>query len=68
MCGISAVVALRDIPARRLKEHGYSETLKAALEQSLDVIKHRGPDDRGQWHSSDNRVGRQSVIHCVGAS
>lgn len=27
------------------------------LNASLDQIKHRGPDSRGQWLSSDNRVG-----------
>jgi hypothetical protein len=27
------------------------------LDQSLDKIKHRGPDSRGYWLSADNRVG-----------
>jgi asparagine synthetase B (glutamine-hydrolysing) len=37
------------------------------LDQSLDKIKHRGPDSRGHWLSADNRVGTlvvPSFHHC----
>ena len=36
---------------------GEREKLSKSLEDSLDKIKHRGPDSRGQWISPDNRVG-----------
>jgi len=31
--------------------------LAQKLDASLDMIKHRGPDSRGQWISDDKRVG-----------
>ena len=31
--------------------------LAKELDDSLDLIKHRGPDARGQWISPDKRVG-----------
>ena len=38
-----------------------------ALDASLDMIDHRGPDSRGQWISEDNRVGMLTITpssHC----
>ncbi|KFY08126.1 hypothetical protein V492_06525 [Pseudogymnoascus sp. VKM F-4246] len=32
-------------------------SVKAKLEQSLDIIRHRGPDATGSWISPDHRVG-----------
>jgi asparagine synthase (glutamine-hydrolysing) len=53
MCGITCAVALRghgplDKDRRRLGQ---------TLEDSLDTIKHRGPDADGYWISEDCRVG-----------
>ena len=53
MCGITCAVALRG--------HGpltkQREVLSKTLEESLDTIKHRGPDANGHWISEDCRVG-----------
>lgn len=35
--------------------------LAKELNDSLELIKHRGPDDRGQWISPDRRVGPRSI-------
>lgn len=41
--------------------HTKHDTTRSAisheLNASLDQIRHRGPDSRGQWISDDNRVG-----------
>jgi len=68
MCGISCVFGLRahsPIPHQQLTNgHSNGDThiqerkkLLRDLDQSLDKIKHRGPDSRGHWLSADNRVG-----------
>jgi asparagine synthase (glutamine-hydrolysing) len=53
MCGITCTVALRG-HGPLAKERG---ELSKTLEQSLDTIKHRGPDAEGHWISEDCRVG-----------
>lgn len=74
MCGISCIVALEGQP-RELKTtsflngiasasvNGGDETARLAkeLDDSLELIKHRGPDSRGQWISPDKRVGPLSI-------
>lgn len=69
MCGISCSITLRGYgPAAR---HGDKKNRQEAtalaregisdqLEKSLEIIKHRGPDDRGYWISDDCRVGKAS--------
>lgn len=51
MCGISCVVHQGDPSAIDRTQ------LSQELSASLEAIKHRGPDSRGQWISDDNRVG-----------
>lgn len=53
MCGISCVVALR---GQNPLFDARSE-LSKALDDSLNTIKHRGPDANGQWISENERVG-----------
>ena len=38
------------------------ETLTKEIEESLEIVKHRGPDARGKWISSDGRVGKEKDI------
>ncbi|KAB2570933.1 Asparagine synthetase (glutamine-hydrolyzing) 2 [Lasiodiplodia theobromae] len=51
MCGISCIVHQGD-PSDINRDE-----LSQELYASLEAIKHRGPDSRGQWISPDNRVG-----------
>jgi asparagine synthase (glutamine-hydrolysing) len=73
MCGISCVFGLKThSPGQQLHQtngHANGDThmkerkeLLRDLDQSLDKIKHRGPDSRGHWLSADNRVGTLVVI------
>ena len=34
-----------------------AESLQDQLNNSLDIIKHRGPDSHGSWISDDSRIG-----------
>ena len=40
------------------------------LDEMLNVLKHRGPDEKGIWRSGDNRIGlgncRLKIIDLVG--
>ena len=66
MCGISCTIALKG-KAPKLNKHGVRNLAEAyerertilskQMEESLETIKHRGPDDRGYWFSDYNRVG-----------
>jgi asparagine synthase (glutamine-hydrolysing) len=73
MCGISCVFGLKAHSPEPHQQHtnGYAngdthvqerKKLLRDLDQSLDKIKHRGPDARGHWLSADNRVGTLVVI------
>lgn len=54
MCGITAMLTLQGhLPLN----HEIKGGLSISLNESLDMIKHRGPDSRGQWISPDSRVG-----------
>jgi asparagine synthase (glutamine-hydrolysing) len=78
MCGISCVFGLKahSPEPQQHQSNGYSngdthlqerKKLLRELDQSLDKIKHRGPDSRGHWLSADNRVGTlvvPSFHHC----
>lgn len=66
MCGISAVVALDGINAVSLDKSIYLQKLTRTLDESLDSIKHRGPDARGQWISENNRIGDSFNPRCYG--
>lgn len=63
MCGISCILALHgQAPQTEQLTNGHTPSserkqLSKELDESLDQIKHRGPDARGQWISEDNRVG-----------
>lgn len=71
MCGISCILALQHshhklpelaqvkkaIPGVQTNGDADHTKLAAELDASLDQIKHRGPDSRGQWISNDKRVG-----------
>lgn len=73
MCGISVIVALEnqthelakipngDMPngvnGVDIKKDHEAAKLAKELDDSLDIIAHRGPDSRGQWISDDKRVG-----------
>lgn len=71
MCGFSCILALQN-SNHKLKDPGplpngvqgaeingdaHHNRLAKELDDSLEMIKHRGPDSRGQWISSDKRVG-----------
>lgn len=71
MCGISCILSLQH-SHHHLKDAGHlpngiqgielngdTDRMRLAkeLDESLDLIKHRGPDARGQWISPDKRVG-----------
>ncbi|KAL9124269.1 MAG: hypothetical protein Q9217_006387 [Psora testacea] len=58
MCGISAIVALAD-PAQdghRLRGDNDQDALTREMEDSLQLIKHRGPDSNGIWINPDQRI------------
>lgn len=52
MCGISAVY----YPDSVASPNG-TDTLRLAVEDSLQAIQHRGPDSYGTYISPDRRVG-----------
>jgi asparagine synthase (glutamine-hydrolysing) len=73
MCGISCVFGLKahspEPQQHQTNGHTNGDThmqerkkLLRDLDQSLEKIKHRGPDSRGHWLSADNRVGTLVVI------
>ena len=46
MCGITGLLDLN---------HSHpAETLQATVKQMSDALRHRGPDDRGEWADSEN--------------
>lgn len=61
MCGISCVISLDRVRTHSVDCQVDSEVLAKQLDDSLELIKHRGPDSRGQWISSDNKVGTLSL-------
>lgn len=79
MCGISCILALdghghlhEAVPVTIVNGNGNGngngEKLRALdeeLDASLELIKHRGPDSRGQWISADRRVGPSPFPHPI---
>lgn len=77
MCGISCILALRHAHHSVKDAGALPNGLKGAtingdvdennlakeLDDSLEMIKHRGPDSRGQWISPDKRVGPLTFSH-----
>jgi len=75
MCGITCIVALEgqthEPKAASSLPNGIDSSavngdegiakLAKELDDSLELIKHRGPDSRGQWISPDKRVGPLSI-------
>lgn len=78
MCGISVVVALQGASHKSKQSSGgpypanthavdlqydaQATQIAKELDDSLDLIAHRGPDSRGQWISPDKRVGARPRI------
>ncbi|KAJ5652798.1 asparagine synthetase [Penicillium longicatenatum] len=64
MCGISAFLELS--PKGSIDATSQRKEIQKELDESLDIIAHRGPDARGSWLSDDHRVGfghvRLSII------
>lgn len=52
MCGLTAILSFRNQP-----DSSPAITSKE-IDDSLEIVKHRGPDARGQWISPDGRVGK----------
>lgn len=61
MCGISCIINLDRGQGHDAACLGDTKTLAKQLDDSLELIKHRGPDSRGQWISPDNKVGTLSL-------
>ena len=58
MCGITASLTLQRSAPTNCDVKRRHETLTNEIDDSLDIVKHRGPDARGQWISADGRVGK----------
>jgi asparagine synthase (glutamine-hydrolysing) len=61
MCGLTAILAVKQ-PDPSETTHP-KKTLEEEIDQSLEAVKHRGPDARGQWISPDRRVGEFAFIY-----
>ena len=72
MCGISVIVALdqkknlrkgMDVtsPPEGIVNGSHRRSVSEKLDESLDLLAHRGPDSRGQWVSGDDRVGTSPI-------
>ncbi|OJJ04830.1 hypothetical protein ASPVEDRAFT_86211 [Aspergillus versicolor CBS 583.65] len=54
MCGLTAVLCLNGGACQNNVD---SQALESQMDESLELVKHRGPDARGKWFSPDRRVG-----------
>src|SRR5271169_6103077 len=52
MCGILAVID---------RTHNASLEREKLFEAALDLLQHRGPDDRGVWHDAHAWLGHQRL-------
>ena len=73
MCGISVIIALQGqtysskatlnghfpygVQGVAIQEDKEATKIAKELDESLEMISHRGPDSRGQWISDDKRIG-----------
>jgi asparagine synthase (glutamine-hydrolysing) len=59
MCGLTALLALNGGPECLQCDNNHDpQALQRQMDESLELVKHRGPDARGQWFSSDYSVGQ----------
>jgi asparagine synthetase B (glutamine-hydrolysing) len=63
MCGLTAFLALRPAPLDGKNGHVSTDNMQEALEASIEIVKHRGPDARGHWISADSQVGK-CILFC----
>lgn len=66
MCGLTAFIALYGRSGWQHDEFASTGDLGQKVNDNLDLISHRGPDARGQWLSSDCRVGKFRWLHRKG--
>ncbi|KAL4904609.1 hypothetical protein BDW74DRAFT_178703 [Aspergillus multicolor] len=58
MCGITAILSLDGgTNCLQVNNNVDPQLLHYQMDESLELVKHRGPDARGQWFSPDYRVG-----------
>lgn len=57
MCGLTAFLALHGSSGSESNGHVSTYNTKEALEASMEIVKHRGPDASGHWISDDSYVG-----------
>jgi len=62
MCGITAILALKDSAGSSYDCHANHDILAKDIDNSLEIVKHRGPDARGQWISAARDVGKLSLV------
>lgn len=60
MCGLTAFLTLNADASDHSPTDESPEALRHQMDKSLEMVKHRGPDARGQWLSPDCRVGEYS--------
>ena len=61
MCGLTACLDYRE-HEHLANARDIASKLEEEVENSLELVKHRGPDARGQWISSDGRIGRYNDL------
>ncbi|KAE8344884.1 hypothetical protein BDV24DRAFT_148726 [Aspergillus arachidicola] len=57
MCGISAFLSHTGEASSNEHFEAQAQHVAAELENSLNIVSHRGPDARGRWFSDDYQVG-----------
>ncbi|CEL01874.1 Putative Asparagine synthetase [Aspergillus calidoustus] len=58
MCGLTALLALNGgSECLQCDSNQDPQALERQMDESLELVKHRGPDARGQWFSPDYSVG-----------
>lgn len=58
MCGLTAFLAQHGAPGSEENGRVPTYNTEEALEASMEIVKHRGPDARGHWVSDDSQVGK----------
>jgi asparagine synthetase B (glutamine-hydrolysing) len=58
MCGLTTFLAQNGHSGSKANGHVQTYNTEAALEASIEIVKHRGPDARGHWISDDSKVGK----------
>ena len=66
MCGISAFLKLQGpIGSTLCHEKHTTSGRHIELDQSLDIIRHRGPDGSGVWISPDGKIGKNVLASSI---